>query len=80
MLQIEFAVQLSGDDGVNQIKKCLEGFGNVEIDPNLGRVIVHTNAPWSDIQNKIEDTGRRAVLTGFGGRYNSFINIHMYVL
>lgn len=35
----------------------------------MGRVVVETeNTPWNEIQQRIEGTGRRAVLTGFGGK------------
>lgn len=31
-------------------------------------VVETDNTPWNELQRKIEETGRRAVLTGFGGK------------
>lgn len=43
--------------------------GTIDINQEQGRVVVETeNTPWHEIQQRIEGTGRRAVLTGFGGR------------
>lgn len=43
--------------------------GTIDINQELGRVVIETeNTPWNEIQKKIENTGRRAVLTGFGGK------------
>lgn len=51
------------------IKSALKDIGTIDINPELGRVVVETeNTPWNEIQQKIEATGRRAVLTGFGGK------------
>lgn len=49
--------------------EALNGVGHVDWDLKEGRVIVETeNTPWHEIQMKIESTGRKAVLTGFGGQ------------
>ncbi|XP_037897299.1 uncharacterized protein LOC119642272 [Glossina fuscipes] len=61
-------VHLNRSDCVENVQKSLDGMGLVDIDRNEGRVIVHTVAPWSRIQEKIENTGRKAVLAGFGGQ------------
>lgn len=37
----------------------------MEINENEGRVVVNTSRPWIEIQKSIEETGRKAVLTGF---------------
>ncbi|XP_063699370.1 copper chaperone for superoxide dismutase [Culicoides brevitarsis] len=67
--KIEFAVQLNGSNADEEIKSALKDVGTVEINKNLGSVIIETSStPWSEIQSKIEATGRRAVLTGFGGQ------------
>lgn len=67
--QIEFAVQLNGANATDEINEALKGVGSVEINKTLGNVIVETEStPWNEIQSKIEATGRRAVLTGFGGQ------------
>lgn len=69
LLQIEFAVQLNGPNPTTEIQDALKGVGTVEINKTLGSVIIETeNTPWNEIQSKIEATGRRAVLTGFGGQ------------
>lgn len=66
---MEFAVQFSGENASDAIKSVLNDVGNVDINQQLGRVVVETeNTPWHDIQHRIEGTGRRAVLTGFGGK------------
>lgn len=64
---------MSGAKCAEKVKSALQGVGDVQIDTNEGRVIVNTKHPWSDIQDKIEKTGRTAVLSGFGGTY-----IHSY--
>lgn len=60
-------MQMSGPGCAQRVSKSLEGVGNVRIDPDLGRVIVNTKVPWCEVQDRIEKTGRRAVLSGFGG-------------
>lgn len=53
---------------VESLQRALEGVGHIEIDPKEGRVVVQTTQPWSEVQDKIESTGRQAVLSGFGGK------------
>lgn len=53
---------------VESLQRALEGVGHIEIDPKEGRVVVQTTQPWSEVQDKIEKTGRQAVLSGFGGQ------------
>lgn len=73
MRQVEFAVQMSGEGCANKVKQCLKDVGSVDIDVPTGRVIVNSHLPWIEIQEKIEKTGRRAVLSGFGGDdFNTF--------
>lgn len=60
-------MQMSGPKCVETLRKCLEGCGNADIDLKEGRVIIESKAPWIEIQDKIEKTGKRAVLAGFGG-------------
>ncbi|XP_017066542.1 copper chaperone for superoxide dismutase [Drosophila eugracilis] len=69
-IKIEFAVQMpKGDESyATALYSALDGVGQVEIDTQEGRVIVQTQRPWSEIQDKIEATGRKAVLSGFGGQ------------
>lgn len=62
-------MQLGGQKCVDKVVEALKGVGNVEWNLDQGRVVVVTeNTPWHVIQQKIESTGRRAVLTGFGGQ------------
>lgn len=58
---------MRGDECVDAIQKALVGMGELEIDPNKGRVILRTQTPWSLAMEEIEKTGRKAVLVGFGG-------------
>ncbi|XP_020801050.1 copper chaperone for superoxide dismutase isoform X1 [Drosophila serrata] len=69
-IKIEFAVQMRQDDEAyaSVLRTALDGLGQVEIDTNEGRVIVQTQRPWSEVHDKIEATGRKAVLSGFGGQ------------
>ncbi|XP_055373259.1 copper chaperone for superoxide dismutase isoform X2 [Condylostylus longicornis] len=59
---------MGGPKCADKVIKALDGIGKVEVDVNLGRVIVNSTVPWSEIQDKIEKTGRKAVLCGFGGQ------------
>lgn len=60
---------MSGKGCADKINNCLKGVGSVDIDLPTGRVIVNSELPWIEIQEKIEKTGRRAVLSGFGGLF-----------
>ncbi|XP_012280491.1 copper chaperone for superoxide dismutase [Orussus abietinus] len=67
--KIEFAVQMTCQNCVNALQNALsvvDGVQNVEISLENGTVIVDTSLPYSLIQDKIEDTGRKAVLKGYG--------------
>lgn len=59
---------MSGPICEEKVRKSLEGFGNFDIDLEKGRVIIKSIYPWIEIQERIENTGRRAVLSGFGGQ------------
>lgn len=59
---------MSGPGCAEKVQNSLQDVGNVQIDVPTGRVVVNTDLPWVEIQEKIERTGRRAVLSGFGGR------------
>lgn len=62
-------MQLGGQKCIEKVTEALKDVGSVDIDLAQGRVIVETsNLPWNEIQSRIESTGRRAVLTGFGGK------------
>lgn len=58
---------MSGVGCAQKLKDLLKDAGSVDIDVPSGRVVVRSNLPWIEIQEKIEKTGRRAVLSGFGG-------------
>ncbi|XP_050090382.1 copper chaperone for superoxide dismutase-like [Anopheles aquasalis] len=63
-----FAVQDPGDDFAVAIRNKLAEVGKIEIDEIKGSVLLETSVPWNDIQRRIEATGRRTLLTGFGGQ------------
>ncbi|XP_011632900.1 copper chaperone for superoxide dismutase-like, partial [Pogonomyrmex barbatus] len=68
--KIEFTVHMTCEKCVNAISKSiadLEGVQNIDISLERGTVILETNLPSSVIQERIERTGRRAVLKGYGG-------------
>lgn len=59
---------MKGEHCADKVRQALKGMGEVEIDSELGRVVVHTQEPWFVLKEKIEETGRKAVLNGFGGQ------------
>lgn len=62
-------MQLGGQKCIDKVVEALQGVGSIDWDLKEGRVVVETDStPWHEIQQKIESTGRRAVLTGFGGQ------------
>lgn len=70
VVQVEFAVQMSGPGCAEKVENSLRGVGTVNIDVPSGRVVVHSSLPWTEIQERIEQSGRRAVLSGFGGKFD----------
>lgn len=60
-------MQMSGPGCAEKVQNSLRDVGSVDIDVPSGRVVVNSNLPWVELQEKIEKTGRRAVLAGFGG-------------
>ncbi|XP_075226305.1 copper chaperone for superoxide dismutase [Lycorma delicatula] len=67
--KVEFAVQMTCESCVNKIKNAVEqlnGVEKVDISLEKGTVVIQSNLPSSLIQNKIESTGRKAVLKGYG--------------
>lgn len=67
--KIEFAVNMTCQKCVDSIRNTLTGVNGIEkIDISLekGNIIVETDLPYSLIQEKIEETGRQAVLKGYG--------------
>lgn len=71
-------MQMSGPKCAEKVQNSLQDVGSVQIDVPTGRVVVNTNLPWVEIQEKIERTGRRAVLSGFGGAkaYQILLNMN----
>ncbi|XP_018344977.1 PREDICTED: protein asteroid-like isoform X3 [Trachymyrmex septentrionalis] len=67
--KIEFAVHMTCEKCVNAISKSIadiEDIQNVDISLERGTVTLETNLPYSIIQERIERTGRQAVLKGYG--------------
>lgn len=68
--QIEFAVQMTCNSCVEAVKKALEGDSNIKdvnIDFEKGSVVVKTSMSTLEIQEKLESTGRKVVVRGYGG-------------
>lgn len=81
--QIEFAVHMTCQKCVNAIRESIEGMEgiqNIDISLERGTVVVETNLPYSVIQEKIEKTGRQAVLKGYGGLIYSLLYHNIYKL
>lgn len=72
VFQIEFAVQMGGPGCEKTIREALKDIEKIEINTDEGRVVVNTTVPWIEVQEKIEATGKRAVLSGFGGFFRIF--------
>ncbi|XP_032676384.1 copper chaperone for superoxide dismutase [Odontomachus brunneus] len=69
LARIEFAVHMTCQKCVNAIRESItdmEGIQNIDISLEHGTVVVETNLPYSVIQERIEKTGRQAVLKGYG--------------
>ncbi|XP_029161245.1 copper chaperone for superoxide dismutase isoform X2 [Nylanderia fulva] len=67
--KIEFAVPMTCEKCVNAIHKSiadLKGIRNIDISLERGTVIVETDLSYSIIQERIEQTGKQAVLKGYG--------------
>lgn len=71
---------MSGEGCAIKVKESLIDVGSVDIDVASGRVIVKSDFPWIEIQEKIEKTGRRAVLSGFGGNYSPYFLLFFFKL
>jgi len=54
-------------DKIRESLGSLEGIERVDISLAKETVIVETSLPSAVVQKKIESTGRRAVLKGYGG-------------
>lgn len=68
--KIEFAVQMTCDSCVEAVKKSLEnveGVKSVDVDLKKGSVVVDSNLAVTDVQKKLESTGRKVVIKGQAG-------------
>ncbi|XP_067130050.1 copper chaperone for superoxide dismutase [Centruroides vittatus] len=66
--KLEFDVEMTCQSCVNSVERALRNLDvkKVEIDLNNQQVVVETSLPYSEILRHIEQTGRRAVLKGYG--------------
>ena len=79
-MQIEFAVQMTCQNCINAVKNSLsnvEGIKDVDISLERGTVVVDTSLPYSLVQEKIESTGKKAILKGYGGETSNKINLRV---
>lgn len=56
---------------VNTVRESLldlNGIENLDVSLERGTVVVETNLPFTLIQEKIEKSGKKAVLKGYGGK------------
>lgn len=65
---------MSGPRCAEVVENSLRDVGDVNIDLSSGRVVVHSTLPWMEIQERIEQSGRRAVLSGFGGKCSRLLS------
>ncbi|XP_066602597.1 copper chaperone for superoxide dismutase-like [Prorops nasuta] len=74
--KIEFAVDMTCQNCVNiiegSLKNC-DGISHMDISLEKGSVVVETNLPYYIVQERIEKTGKKAVLKGYGGTNNSAV-------
>lgn len=76
--KVEFAVDMTCQKCVNSVRKSLielNGINNIDVSLERGTVVVETNLPFTLIQEKIEKTGKKAVLKGYGE--NSYSAVSM---
>lgn len=74
---MEFAIQMHDKVTANVLKNSLSelsGVDNVSIYPESGTLVIKSSLPISVLQEKIEETGQRAVIKGFGGINQSKIS------
>lgn len=68
-------------DAISKSIADLDGIWNVNISLERGTVTLETSLPYSIIQERIERTGRQAVLKGYGGLnkfYDAIISFYIY--
>ncbi|XP_053987911.1 copper chaperone for superoxide dismutase isoform X3 [Hylaeus anthracinus] len=74
LAKIEFAVNMTCQKCVDAVRNSLTGINGIEnIDVSLekGNVVIETNLPASVIQEKIEQSGKKAVLKGYGDNFSA---------
>ncbi|XP_028659087.1 copper chaperone for superoxide dismutase-like [Erpetoichthys calabaricus] len=74
--KLEFAVQMTCDSCVSAVRNVLEGVSgihSVDIDLEKQMVVVDCTLPSQQVQDLIENSGRRAVLKGMG----SLVEAHL---
>ncbi|XP_034188642.2 copper chaperone for superoxide dismutase isoform X1 [Osmia lignaria lignaria] len=67
--KIEFAVNMTCEKCVDTVRNSLKdvkGIKNIDISLEKGNIVVETDLPYSVIQKKIEQSGKKAVLKGYG--------------
>lgn len=64
-------------DAVRNTLTGINGIENIDISLEKGNVVIETNLPYSLIQEKIEQSGRQAVLKGYGSN-NILFNVVIY--
>ncbi|XP_016766981.1 copper chaperone for superoxide dismutase isoform X2 [Apis mellifera] len=72
--KIEFAVNMTCQKCVDLVRNTLtgiDGIENIDISLENNNVIVETNLPYSIIQEKIEQTGKKAILKGYGDTFSA---------
>ncbi|CAH0551240.1 unnamed protein product [Brassicogethes aeneus] len=68
--KIEFAVQMTCESCVNAVKKSVEnvpGIKNIDVNLETKSVIIETNLPTLEVQKRLEESGRKVALRGYGG-------------
>lgn len=68
--KIEFAVQMTCDKCVQSVESSLTGVGGinkVDVDLKTGSVVVDTTLTTEDVLQKLQSSGRKAVVKGYAG-------------
>lgn len=76
--KVEFAVDMTCQKCVDSVLESLSelnGINNIEVSLERCTVVVETNLPFTLIQEQIEKTGKKAVLTGYGENSYSAVSI-----
>ncbi|XP_063992840.1 copper chaperone for superoxide dismutase [Diachasmimorpha longicaudata] len=67
--KMEFAVDMTCQNCVKKVEESLgklKGIQGVDVSLERGTVVVQTHLPYSEVQETIEKSGKRAVLKGYG--------------